>query len=279
MDNHAHIEIIAPSPEEAIEKGLQELGLSEDDVQIEVLDEGSKGLFGLGSRLSRIRLTVRTTSDVDTLTPTTERNQEFKPIKDTSQHLELEPTAETNFSPETAPLIEADAKTTEAVDISTSSLEAEAVDIAAQTVKELLEKMSVKAEVSASLGYDQEIRGKTPICVDINGNDLSVLIGRQAETLNALQYITSLIVGKELNQSIPIIMDVEGYRKRREQQLRGIARRMADQAVQSGRKQFLEPMPANERRLIHIELRDNPRVTTESIGEDPRRKVTIMPVS
>ena len=278
MDNHAHIEIIAPSPEEAIEKGLQELGLSEDDVQIEVLDEGSKGLFGLGSRLSRVRLTVLTTSDVDMPTPTTERNQEFEPVKDTSQHLELEPTAETDFSPETAPLIEADLKTTEAVDISTSSLGAEAVDIAAQTVQELLEKMSVKAEVSASLGYDQEIRGKTPICIDINGNDLSVLIGRQAETLNALQYITSLIVGKELNQSIPIIMDVEGYRKRREQQLRGIARRMADQAVKTGRKQLLEPMPANERRLIHIELRDNPEVTTESIGDDPRRKVTIMPV-
>jgi len=279
MDNRTHIEIIAPSPEEAIEKGLLELGLSEDDVQIEVLDEGSKGLFGLGSRLSRVRLTVRKTSEVDTSTLSTERNQEIEPLKGASQHVELEPTPETGFSPETATLLEPDTNMTEAVDLSTSSLGAEAVDIATQTVQELLEKMSVKAEVSASLGCHQEIRGKTPICIDITGSDLSVLIGRQAETLNALQYITSLIVGKELNQSIPIIVDVEGYRKRRETQLRGIARRMADQAVKTGRKQLLEPMPANERRLIHIELRDNPQVITESIGEDPRRKVTIMPVS
>lgn len=279
MDNRTHIEIIAPSPEEAIEKGLQELGLSEDDVQIEVLDEGNKGLFGLGSRQARVKLTVRTTAEIDPPTLSTEKNQELESVKATSAHVELEPTPETDFSPRTATHLEPDSSMTITGDLSTSSLETEALQIATQTVQELLEKMSVKAEVSASFGRDQEIRGKTPICIDINGNDLSILIGRQAETLNALQYISSLIVGKELNQSIPIIVDVEGYRKRREIQLRGLARRMADQAVNTGRKQMLEPMPANERRLIHIELRDNPQVTTESIGEDPRRKVTIMPVS
>jgi spoIIIJ-associated protein len=103
------------------------------------------------------------------------------------------------------------------------------------------------------------------------------LIGRQAETLNALQYLSSLIVSKEIGHSIPLIVDVEGYRARREQQLRQLARRMADQATKTGRRQVLEPMPANERRLIHLELRDNPDVTTESIGEEPRRKVTIIP--
>jgi len=271
MDNHTHIETIAPSPEEAIEKGLQELGLSEDDVQIEVLDEGSKGLFGLGSRQARVRLTLRSTSKVDTPTISTERNQELETVNDASRHVDLEPTPETDLPP--------DISMTKAGDLSTSLLGDEAVDIATQTVQELLEKMSVKAEVSASLGVDQEIRGKTPVCIDINGNDLSILIGRQAETLNALQYVTNLIVGKELSQSIPIIVDVEGYRKRREKQLQGLAKRMADQAVKTGRKQMLEPMPANERRLIHIELRDNPQIITESIGEDPRRKVTIIPVS
>jgi len=271
MDNHTHIETIAPSPEEAIEKGLQELGLSEDDVQIEVLDEGSKGLFGLGSRQARVKLTVRTTLKGDTPTLSTERNQELETVKDSSRHVDLGPTPETDSPQETS--------MTKAGDLSNSSLGDEVVDIATQTVQELLEKMSIKAEVSASLGVDQEIRGKTPVCIDINGNDLSILIGRQAETLNALQYVTNFIVGKELSQSIPIIVDVEGYRKRREKQLRGLARRMADQAVKTGRKQMLEPMPANERRLIHIELRDNPQITTESIGEDPRRKVTIVPVS
>jgi spoIIIJ-associated protein len=116
-----------------------------------------------------------------------------------------------------------------------------------------------------------------PVSVDVNGDDLSILIGRRAETLNALQYITSLIVSKEIGRYVPIIVDVEGYRVRREGQLRQLARRMADQAIKTGRRQILEPMPANERRIIHIELRENPKVSTESVGEEPRRKVTIIP--
>jgi len=113
--------------------------------------------------------------------------------------------------------------------------------------------------------------------VEIQGNDLSILIGRQAETLNALQYIASLIVAKEMGQPVTLVLDVEGYRQRREQQIRQLARRMAEQAINTQRRQVLEPMPANERRIIHIELRDNPLVSTESIGEDPHRKVTIIP--
>jgi len=101
---------------------------------------------------------------------------------------------------------------------------------------------------------------------------------RRLERLNALQFITRLIVGKELGRAVPLILDVEGYRKRREKQLRRMARRLADQVARTGRKVVLEPMPANERRIIHITLRDDPRVTTESIGEEPRRKVVIFPV-
>jgi spoIIIJ-associated protein len=116
------------------------------------------------------------------------------------------------------------------------------------------------------------------VTVNVNGDDLSILIGRRAETLNALQYITSLIMSKELGRFIPVVVDVEGYRVRRENQLRQLARRVAEQAIKTGRRQILEPMPANERRIIHIELRENPQVTTESVGEEPRRKVTINPV-
>jgi spoIIIJ-associated protein len=111
----------------------------------------------------------------------------------------------------------------------------------------------------------------------VHGDDLSILIGRRAETLNALQYISNLIVSKELGKPLSLVIDVEGYRARREGQIRQLARRMADQAIKTGRRQVLEPMPANERRIIHLELRDNENVVTESIGEEPRRKVTILP--
>ena len=105
-----------------------------------------------------------------------------------------------------------------------------------------------------------------------------MLIGKRAETLNAFQYIASLIVAKELGRSVSLILDIEGYRERRYAQVRQLANRMADQAIKTGRRQILEPMPANERRIVHIELRENPDVKTESIGEEPYRKVTIVPV-
>jgi spoIIIJ-associated protein len=138
-----------------------------------------------------------------------------------------------------------------------------------------LPRVSVKATI---LQPEDEL-DRPGIHINILGDDLSILIGKQAETLNALQYITRLIVGKEVGRGVNLIVDVEGYRTRREQNLRNLARRMASQAVKTGRKQMLEPMPANERRIIHLELRDNQDVSTESVGEEPRRKVTIIPVN
>jgi spoIIIJ-associated protein len=149
--------------------------------------------------------------------------------------------------------------------------------VARETVSDLLDRMSVHARVSSHFGEADEERSRVPILVDVRGDDLGILIGRRAEVLNALQYIAGLMVSKELGHSISLVIDVEGYRSRREGQLRQLARRMADQAMKTGRRQVLEPMPANERRIIHMELREHPGVKTESIGEDPRRKVTIVP--
>jgi len=94
--------------------------------------------------------------------------------------------------------------------------------------------------------------------------------------LNAFQYIASLMVGKETQEFIQLIVDVEGHRDRRERQLRQLARRMAEQVIKSGRKLTLEPMSAAERRIIHMELREHPAVMTQSTGEEPHRKVVIL---
>jgi spoIIIJ-associated protein len=92
-----------------------------------------------------------------------------------------------------------------------------------------------------------------------------------------MQYIVNLIVSKQVEHWVQVVVDVEGYRARRERQLRQMANRMADQAIKTGRRQVLEPMPASERRVVHLELRDHPKVATQSIGEEPARKVTIVP--
>ena len=256
-DKRTNLEIIAPTVDEAVQKGLADLGLPRDAVEIEVLDEGGKGLFGLGNRQARIRLTVL--SELD-------QPETISPDSETDPTTGIEPESvveevEDYFDEEEPPFIGDDY----------------ILEVARDVVGELLEKMKVRATVTSEYLPDSDARSRVPIRVNIQGDDLSYLIGRQAETLNSLQYISSLIINKEIGRSIPLIVDVEGYRIRRENQLRQLARRMADQAISTGRRQVLEPMPASERRIVHIELRDNPQVTTESIGEEPKRKVTIIP--
>lgn len=241
------LEIIAPTVEEAIDKGLGDLGLPREMVEVEVLDAGSRGLFGIGSRQARIRLTMKSQG-------------------------ELQP------APRKAAVVSEPARGIQADEEVEEEVQEEDHDlrVARETVSELLEKMKVRARVTVCYGEVEDPKEQAPILVEIHGDDLSILIGRRSETLNALQYISSLIVGKELERWIPLVIDVEGYRSRRERQLRQLARRMAEQAVNTGRRQVLEPMPANERRIIHLELRDHPDVITESIGDEPNRKVTIV---
>jgi spoIIIJ-associated protein len=152
------------------------------------------------------------------------------------------------------------------------------LDRAEAVVSRLLHMLKLEAQVSAHYGAVEraERDDRRNINVDIRGNDLSVLIGRRSETLSAFQYVAALIIGKETGQFVQLTVDVEGYRSRRERQLIQMANRMAEQVAKSGRRQTLEPMPADERRIIHIALREHPDVKTESTGEEPYRKVMIL---
>jgi spoIIIJ-associated protein len=255
------LEIIAPTVEEAVQKGLSQLNLPVEAVDVDVLDAGSKGLFGLGSRQARVRLAIK----IQGVVPQPPREVVVLPSASPSapaavdagmQEAEPEPVA---FTP--------------ALDLTPE--EQEAVSVSRQVVIDLLEKMKINAQVHVTMRRAADEEDEDTVQINIEGDDLSILIGRRTETLNALQYIASLIVGKQINRWTPVMIDVQGYRARRERQLRTLARRMADQAIHTGRKQVLEPMPANERRLIHLELRDHPQVDTESIGDDPNRKITI----
>ena len=239
-DQNATLEIIAPSVEEAVEQGLDQLGLPRDAVEIDILDEGKNGFLGVGSRQVRVRLTISDASPA----------KEDK--KQSAQLLQLSIEGE-SFS---------------------DALE-EAKVKSERIVKNLLLRMKINADVKTRILEPEDENDRSMVLIEISGKDLSILIGRRAETLNALQYITSLMLNQEMGTWMPIMIDVQGYRFRRERQLRQLARRLADQVVQTGRKQVLEPMPANERRLIHLELRYHPFVTTESVGEEPHRKTTI----
>jgi spoIIIJ-associated protein len=233
MDERPTLEIIAPTVEEAIAQGLDQLGLSADAISVEVLDAGTKGLFGMGGRQVRVRLTVNGPGG----------------------------------GPAAAPVPASD---------SAAESHDPTLDLTESVISKILFTLGLEAQISAH--FDESDRpDRRSIRVDVRGRDLNMLIGRQAETLNAFQYVASLIVGKQAGQFVQLVVDVEGYRARREKQLRQMAQRSADQALKMGRRVTLEPMSASERRVIHIELQGHPAVTTESVGEEPRRKVTIVP--
>ena len=162
-DEKTTLEMIAPTIEEAIERGIEQLGVDEDDVEIEVLDSGNKGLFGLGTRQARVRLAVR--NGVETL------------IKNQAEELIGELLEKTNGN------------------IANTGGE-DPLAIAKEVVLELLSRMKVRARVEAKYIQPEDENDQEIILIDVQGNDLSILIGRRTETLNALQYITSLILGK-----------------------------------------------------------------------------------
>jgi len=254
MNERTTLEKIAPTIEEAIADGLTELGLKSEQVDVEILDGGSRGLFGVGVRQARVRLTVK---------------EENPPVQEKPAKKKEKP----REKPAKSEKVETASEVTEEA---LQSLDDNLLFISRQTVAEVLEMMKVKAKVEVRFGEPDE-EGQKPVNVDIHGSDLAILIGRRAETLNALQYLANLIVSKKVEHWVQIVIDVEGYRARREQQLRQMARRIADQAIRTGRRQVLEPMASYERRIVHLELRDHPRVLTQSIGEEPSRKVTIVP--
>ncbi|MBM3152534.1 MAG: protein jag [Chloroflexi bacterium] len=233
-DNQATLEMIAPTVEEAVARGLADLGLAADAVDVEVLDSGSRGLLGLGGRQARVRLTIKDPAHVGL--DANHANQDGSGSVDVPREVHL----------------------------------------AEETTRELLARMGLEASIAARLG-DPDDEGNCPVLVDVRGSDMGILVTRRAEILNALQHIVNLIVGKQMERWTQVVVDVEGYRARHERQLRQMAVRMADQAVKTGRRQVLEPMSPAERRIIHMELREHPGVTTTSIGEDPGRKVTIVP--
>jgi spoIIIJ-associated protein len=237
------LEVIAPTVDEAVARGAEELGISEDDLQVEVLDEGGKGFLGISPRQARVRLSVAIPDDAPDALPGTEVEQ---------------------ASPDTASAILSDDDT-------------EAVRATHDTVVELVQRLGLEAQVSAEWGTKDPDARIRPLLVEVQGDDLGILIGRGGETLTALQYISRLIVAKELERPVAVVIDIEGYRARREQQLGQMAIKMAAQATELDQTMELEPMPPNERRIIHVALRDNPAVTTASIGEGSSRKVTIIP--
>lgn len=196
----------AKSAEEAKLLAIAELGISEEDAVTEIIDEGTKGFLGLGSKGVTVSVTAK----------------DPYPI------------------------------------------------IAKEFLSQVFEAMGLDVEISAKT--DEEA-----LYVEMSGEHMGLVIGKRGDTLDALQYLTSLVVNAESAERIRVILDTENYREKRHSALVSLANRLADKVARTGKKHTLEPMNPYERRIIHSCLQSNDEVTTFSVDEEPRRKVVIAP--
>ncbi len=206
------LEISSKTVEKAIQKALDKLGVSREQVDVTIVSEGRAGILGVGAEEARIR--------VRTLVPGGDRESDL-----------------------------------------------------AEAAKHVLETLLAMVGINASVAQTDT----SPITINIRGDDLGILIGRRGQTLACLQYIVRLVVSHRVGTSLPIVIDVEGYKERRNQALQDLAYRIAEKVKLKKMPFALEPMPAYERRIIHLTLAEHPDVTTQSIGEGEVRKVVIQP--
>ncbi len=280
MSETRSVETSAADIEAAIELGLAQLDVTRESVIVEILEEPSRGLLGIGARQARVRLTTAARPRPALVSPPPAPTPAPEPAPEAASPVEWRTPPARRPAPQFEPEPEVqfedgDSTLADIALVSDDELDDDArVEVA--TLQELLGKMQISANVTVHRAPVAETEG-APWVLQIRGRDLGTLIGRRGETLAALQYITRLIASRELQRRANIVLDVEGYKTRREEMLRRLALRMADQAVQLGRTVALEPMPPYERRIVHLALRSNPKVRTESTGEGEHRKVTIIP--
>lgn len=241
------VEVSARTVDEAIDIALSDLGLKRSQVDIEILTAGKPGLFGLGGEHARVRVTALVDAPV--------RPMDAEAAED-------------------MPLDVLDS----GADIEVKDLDSEEVEAASAFLRNLLEGMDIDADVTVREPETAaDGLGRATAVLDIEGDDLGLLIGRRGTTLAALQYLVNVMVTRKLSSRVLVTVDVEHYHRRREQTLQGLARRMADRVRQSRRPVTLEPMPAAERRIIHLALTNDQSVTTGSVGQGDERKVVIRP--
>lgn len=268
--------------EAAVAAGLLRLGLDRDRVVVTVIDEGSRGLLGIGSREAVVRLSVRQPAATPPTPPAPPKPAAVAAPKPATVQPPPPPKPVAAPRPaESRPAVaqqhKSDEDEAEPGDVA-EQLEAER-ETAVAIISELLEKMRVNGRVSGYLTEPDDVTGQQVNIIDVSGDDLGVLIGPRGETLDALQFLGRLMVSHRLHRRANFVVDVEGYRQRREQALTRLAERMAEKARQRGEPITLEPMAAFERRIIHMTLREAEDVYTESTGEGKQRRVRIIPKS
>ena len=283
----------------AVDLALDELKTTRDKVDVEILEEPSRGFFGIGSKLALVRVkikeepkkseTKKNTQKKSGKSDKSDKNVRKSGIKDIEKtgkkpystneiyQYEIhqnEILQDVNKIDDVVDNIKKVDKSHENKD--TSSLDTILADkvpypeenIAVPFLKDVTEKMGVELEFTPYKANDY-------IFIDISGKDTGTIIGKRGQTLDSIQYLTNLVLNKNKEEYQRVILDAENYRTKREKTLEQLAHRLAGKVVRTGRTQKLEPMNPYERKIIHTALQDDSRVMTRSEGKDPYRRVIV----
>ena len=235
----------------AVELALADLKLTIDEVDVTVLEEPSRGFFGIGSKLALVRVEKKKTQEVK------------EPEKKEKKTVEKAEKAQTQ---KTATPKKEEIK--KEIEVEEENLVPCEDHEALRFLKEVIKEMGLDLDITAK-------KGENSLYLDIQGKDSGTIIGKRGQTLDAIPYLTSLVANKESDEYTRVVVDAENYRAKREKTLEALANRRANKVVKTKRSVKLEPMNPYERKVIHAALHDHPKVVTRSEGQDPYRRVVI----
>lgn len=263
------VKMTGKTVEEAVQKALLELGIEEADADIRVIEEGTKGIFGLGKKDAVVEVTLK--------------GEETAPEEAAAAVAAIFAAEETADAAETSDAAEETKETVSEAEADGEKPERkreerpfskEEQDETAEEAKKFLEGIFRAIGLSVTI---EKMANEDRVLLNLHGDGLGILIGKRGRTLASLQYLTNLAAGKLYHHRYFVLLDVENYRIRREQTLTTLALRLADKAKRTGAPVALEPMDPAERRMIHLALQEDPDVMTESEGEGSYRHIVILP--
>lgn len=247
--------------EEAVRLALLDLKCSRDEVEVTVLEEPTKGFLGIGAKLAKVR--------VEKIKPAVEEKKpEPKAEKKEPKHKERKSKEKKTHEKKSQ-----DSKEDKTVNLALDDVDKDSLkdveDHEALTfLKDITEKMGLNLNFNAKAGDGI-------VYLEMNGQDSRTVIGKRGQTLDAIQYLTSLVVNKDKDKYVKVVVDAENYRAKRQKTLEQLANRLAAKVVKTKKYVRLEPMNPYERKVIHATLQKNPNITTRSEGEEPYRRVII----
>ena len=251
------IEKTGKNVEEALNDALAELKTTADKVNVEVIEEAKNGIFGLFAKKAKIRVTLKDAAKkigdiVDETVDSIKEDykagkQEAAAARENAKKEEAKPAAVREYVIEEA-----------------------AVDAAKEFLQKIFNAMRIEVVMEKFINKNEGV-----VTFKLHGSDMGILIGKHGQTLDSLQYLTNLVANKNSAERIRIVIDIEDYRERRVETLNRLALRLADKVKRTGERVVLEPMNPHERKIIHVALQNDRRITTLSEGEEPYRRVVI----